>query len=371
MSTLTDIQRNPLSKPFLPALYNEFVSACFEVLNPMSLAQFCIGVTVSMPAQEALEFISAQRQRMTPGSEEMNVDDTKEASKEGESLTEAKATERRTAIAALRAEPALLLLDLHCAVCQLNLNEVLLAKPTLELANDAIQGDFPAVVHAKLYEALALSDKVRGLASGYFKNSLLYLGYVELDTISLEGKVALAHDMCLSALVGEDIYNFGELLQHPVLQVLASGSYQWLFNMLFAANSGDIDEFENILGAHGTQALQTNADYLRQKIRILALMEMVFRRASDDRTLSFDDISRTCQLPVPEVELLVMKALSLELIKGTIDQVEEIVTIKWVQPRVLNKDQAQQLCARLGSWTKSVHESILFVEQSSPDLFTA
>ena len=45
-----------------------------------------------------------------------------------------------------------------------------------------------------------------------------------------------------------------------------------------------------------------------------------------------------------KVELLVMKALSLKLVKGTIDQVEQFVQMNWVQPRVLDKEQVCLSC---------------------------
>ena len=41
--------------------------------------------------------------------------------------------------------------------------------------------------------------------------------------------------------------------------------------------------------------------------------------------------------------MLVMRALSLGLVKGTIDEVDESVHMTWVQPRVLNTEQVKYL----------------------------
>ena len=40
-----------------------------------------------------------------------------------------------------------------------------------------------------------------------------------------------------------------------------------------------------------------------------------------------------------DVEMLVIRALSLNLVKGVIDEVDERVHMTWVQPRVLNNEQ--------------------------------
>ena len=39
--------------------------------------------------------------------------------------------------------------------------------------------------------------------------------------------------------------------------------------------------------------------------------------------------------------MLVIRALSLNLVKGVIDEVDERVHMTWVQPRVLNNEQVQ------------------------------
>jgi 26S proteasome regulatory subunit N9 len=55
--------------------------------------------------------------------------------------------------------------------------------------------------------------------------------------------------------------------------------------------------------------LQENNPFLRQKICLMALIESVFKRPADDRTMTFQAIAHETRLPVEEVEHLVMKAL--------------------------------------------------------------
>lgn len=50
---------------------------------------------------------------------------------------------------------------------------------------------------------------------------------------------------------------------------------------------------------------------LRQKICMMALLEAVFKRATQDRaTLPFSVISKEAQVPIDEVEHVIMKALA-------------------------------------------------------------
>lgn len=56
-----------------------------------------------------------------------------------------------------------------------------------------------------------------------------------------------AHDLSIAALLGETIYNFGELLQHPIMDSLAGTPHEWLKNLLFVFNEGNIGKFEGIM----------------------------------------------------------------------------------------------------------------------------
>jgi len=62
--------------------------------------------------------------------------------------------------------------------------------------------------------------------------------------------------------------------------------------------------------------------YLDHKVRILALLELLFECGKDERCLTFAQIAEKCLVRQDEVEMLIMKAMSLELVKGAIDEVD-------------------------------------------------
>jgi 26S proteasome regulatory subunit N9 len=118
---------------------------------------------------------------------------------------------------------------------------------------------------------------------------------------------------------------------HPILDVLATSPFAWLRELLLLYNSGDMDGFDRISksGEFLKQPLLVAAlGFLRQKLCLMTLMEIVFKRSKAQRSLmSFADISRETRVTVEEVEHLVMKALSLGLIKGSIDEVDSTVLV--------------------------------------------
>ena len=55
-----------------------------------------------------------------------------------------------------------------------------------------------------------------------------------------------AFNIGLAAIVGEGVYNFGELLAHDILAALKGTEREWLIQLLYAFNSGDIDKFTTL-----------------------------------------------------------------------------------------------------------------------------
>lgn len=79
----------------------------------------------------------------------------------------------------------------------------------------------------------------------------------------------------MAALLGEGVYNLGELLAHPVLESLKSTETAWLVELLNAFNSGNINKYEAMRPQWTSIAdLAAQELFLRQKISLLCLMEV-------------------------------------------------------------------------------------------------
>jgi 26S proteasome regulatory subunit N9 len=180
----------------------------------------------------------------------------------------------------------------------------------------------------------------------------------------------LARDLALAGLTAEDVYGLGELLSHPITAALkADAENAWLLELVNAYNSGKIEEWNSLQSKYKAQIAQHSAvlfsmDMLVEKIAILALIELIWSRPADGRTLTFADIGKATHLVENKVELLVMRALSLGVVKGEIDQVRGVVVVSGVKPRVLSPDQIVETQKRVRLWKEHVNNTLLNVEQT-------
>ncbi|KAF5176845.1 26S proteasome non-ATPase regulatory subunit 13-like protein [Thalictrum thalictroides] len=233
--------------------------------------------------------------------------------------------------------------------------------------------DIDPSVYASYHWVSSQYHKSRQEFSEFYKSALLYLAYTSVQSLSEPFKLDLAFDLSLSALLGDNIYNFGELLSHPIIKSLFGTKAEWIYYMLQAFNDGDLVRYQELCQVHRSAlvsqpALVENEKKLLEKINILCLMEIIFSRPSEDRTIPLNVIAERTKLSVEDVEYLLMKSLSVHLIEGIIDQVEGTVHVSWVQPRVLGMPQIKSLAGRLDSWLDKVHSTLLSVEAETPDL---
>ena len=247
-------------------------------------------------------------------------------------------------------------------------------KTTLK-ANKDLLHEFPAEgnselasVHAAHYEAAMHYYKRIGPPEAFYEQALSYLQHIGPDFVNSKeaGLISphqLAVDLILAALTGDGVYNLGQVEQTPVLKLLLDTPQAWLVLLLQATASGNVQLFRTYEQEYATQiaqqpALVHRASAVTEKLTLLALVTLLFSKPSHERLLSFEEIAQTLLLnDLDQVEWIVMRALSVHLIEGSIDQVEQTVNVTWVMPRVLSNDQMQLLANRFDDWAVTVNKT--------------
>ncbi|KAG9334393.1 hypothetical protein JZ751_008142 [Albula glossodonta] len=269
-------------------------------------------------------------------------------------------------------DEAVILCKTSIGSLKLEINDLPATKKLIEEVEEMLN-NLPGVtsVHGRFYDLSSKYYRIIGNHASYYKDALRYLGCVDVKDLPEAEQQERAFTLGLAGLLGEGVYNFGELLMHPVLESLRNTDKQWLIDTLYAFNSGNVEKFQAFKSAWGQQPdLAAQEAKLMQKIQLLCVMEMTFTRPANHRQLTFHEIAQSAKIPVDEVELLVMKALSVGLIKGNIDEVDQRVQMTWVQPRVLDLQQIKGMKERLDLWCEDVKNMAMLVEQQAHDILT-
>jgi 26S proteasome regulatory subunit N9 len=69
------------------------------------------------------------------------------------------------------------------------------------------------VIYASFYRVSAEYYKAKANYAQYYKSALLYLACVNIEELTPADRIERAYDLSLAALLGDMIYNFGELVR--------------------------------------------------------------------------------------------------------------------------------------------------------------
>ena len=216
------------------------------------------------------------------------------------------------------------------------------------------------IVLSEFYRVSIQYFKVTNNADRYLESSLRYLSLTDGESLTLNEKKLLAFDIGLAALLSRRCYNFSTIVSHRLMSVLSQNTeYEWLFETLKAFNSGKLNKWKSVVNRFGHTlrqhpSIKMESKFLEQKIRIMALIQFVFEIPPHKRSISFQTISRHCDLHCNEVEFVLMRTFSMDLLRGVIDEVNKDVQISYVIPRDLNLTQIKQLKSKLDQWVEKV-----------------
>uniref|UniRef100_A0A8C7IDB5 Proteasome 26S subunit, non-ATPase 13 n=1 Tax=Oncorhynchus kisutch TaxID=8019 RepID=A0A8C7IDB5_ONCKI len=304
---LTDFVKDPCfaTGDGLIQLYDNFLSDFDHRINPLSLVEIILYVARQMTdPKDAITFLEKTKEKVKSNDESVIL--------------------CKTSIGALKLE----------------INDLPATKILIEEVEETLN-NLPGVtsVHGRFYDLSSKYYRIVGNHASYYKDALRYLGCVDIKDLPETEKQERAFTLGLAGLLGEGVYNFGELLMHPVLESLRSTDKQWLIDTLYSFNGGNVEKFQAYKSAWGAQVTSTTGYITAYNSRL-------------------------------NVELLVMKALSVGLIKGNIDEVDQKVQMTWVQPRVLDLQQIKGMKDRLDLWCGDVKNMAVLVEQQAHDILT-
>jgi 26S proteasome regulatory subunit N9 len=108
---------------------------------------------------------------------------------------------------------------------------------------------------------------------------------------------------------------------------------------------------------------------IREKLTLIQLLQLITQvKNTNDRSFAFADLQTALQNITDrnDIEIILMRALSIGLIRGTIDQCEQLVHITYIQPqRVLTTTQMQHLLQQYQFWSQKVQTNVQQVQEQT------
>lgn len=228
------------------------------------------------------------------------------------------------------------------------------------------KSDIEPYVYSYFYRLATYFYEKKENYDEFYLSSFQYLAYEK--NIPADEKIEICFKICASSLVGEKMFNFAELIEKDFFKLMAQSKYDWIYNLVLSFNSSKVDQFLGMLNTYANQISQVRVlsekiDFLKLKIRIAALLDLIFQKNKSERTVTYKEIMDVCKVQLNEIEYVVMKALSLNLIKGSINEVEQKIVINWVQPKYLDKEKIAILDKRFENWIQRANKMLTEFEE--------
>ena len=257
--------------------------------------------------------------------------------------------------------------------CYLELNKMYELEEIIKTTEEDFSGKFEieSSLYAQYYRLSTLFYEKKKDYDNFYNNAFQYLAYE--TKITDDEKLNLCYKMCSSMLIGEKLYNFEELIEKDFFKLMQGSKYDWISNLILSFNSAKVDQFLSMLeqnkkNIEENPILKGKVDSLPIKIRIAALLELIFQKNKSERTLTFAEICKVCMTEEDKIEYIGMKALSHGLIKGYIDQADKKLFVNWIQPKYLGKDKIGILKDRFNVWIDKAQKVLGDLQENAAGL---
>ncbi|KAK4561049.1 hypothetical protein LTR86_005004 [Recurvomyces mirabilis] len=218
----------------------------------------------------------------------------------------------------------------------------------------------------KLYIAISES----AAAARYPEESYIYL-LKALRTLEKEPSTSEARELSLkalrSALQSEKHFDFQDLTSLDTIQSLRKSDETWseLLDVFVDQSFEDLADFKE-----GNDTFITdnslNEDILDRKMRLLTLTTLA-AQASENRTISYAQISKALRVPDEETEMWVIDCIRSGLVEGKLSQQKQEFLIHRATHRTFGEKQWREVASRLDIWRASLTNVLHVIRQQKEE----
>ena len=211
----------------------------------------------------------------------------------------------------------------------------------------------------KLYLQIADVATEAGEEGESYLYLLRGLRTIPADDISSQESHDLAIKALKAALIHPSHFDFQDLTSVDAIQGLRQSEPEW-FELLEIFSSELLDDYNDFIESHD-DFLENNllpASVLHRKMRLLTLASLA--ASTPSRSLPYQHISRSLQIPGEEVEIWVIDVIRAGLVEGKLSQLDQTFLIHRTTYRVFGEKQWQEVQGRLDTWRTSL-EGVLGV----------
>eukprot|EP00913_Durusdinium_trenchii_P002217 g2047.t2 len=165
-----------------------------------------------------------------------------------------------------------------------------------------------------------------------------------------------------------------EVLSRIACQLMAGSVlvYDELVNYVGFELSGEYRAWEYVASTYGI-GWQYAGMYWQQERCLVASREIPYDFFK--RLICVSSVAAICRVVemkvFSRVEHLVMKSMCADLIRGQIDEVNQLVTVTWVKPRILDPVRIDLMRERMDAWASQTGLLLEHLEQVTPELLVS
>nr|ADD38597.1 26S proteasome non-ATPase regulatory subunit 13 [Lepeophtheirus salmonis] len=211
--------------------------------------------------------------------------------------------------------------------------------------------------HSEFYRLSSLYYSAMNNPAMFYTEALKFVGCTSLTTLSNDEQCDWARKLGIAALIGPNIFSFGELLTNPIFHSLSDSElHKWILNLIQAFSVGDLQQVAKFRDKIASDdLLSKHQSCMKEKALLMAILNLMFEQMGQSRNVSFEAVAKAIGKSEDNVEMMLMRALSLGLIRGKIDGVERHITMTWLKPKVLDGEQVRKMSCRLKEWTEKIN----------------